>query len=196
MSIVEPYFAEGTVREHRIMRLCVGANFAVMMFCTAYLALEYRGSGISWLQMIGVLAIGYFVADFASGAVHWGLDTWFSERELGRAVAIAREHHTHPQNILGYGFLEHSALGSAPSAAVIGPIALLTALLPVSLAAYGLMAVWLVTSTCLFLAPAFITWRTGRRNRGSSAWRKSCTLSSPRSIIGCIIARSSSFAIA
>jgi len=155
MSIVEPYFAEGSSRDQLIMRLCVGANFAVMMFCAGYLVLEYRGSGISWLQMIGVLAIGYFVADFASGAVHWGMDTWFSERELGRAVAIAREHHTHPQNILGYGFLEHSALGSAPSAAVIGPIALVTASLPVSLAAYGLMVVWLVTSTCLFFGTSF-----------------------------------------
>ena len=27
---------------------------------------------------------------------------------FGRAVSIAREHHTHPRNILGYGFLEHS----------------------------------------------------------------------------------------
>jgi len=155
MSIVEPYFAKGTPHEHLVMRICVGANLAVMMFCAGYLFFECRASGTGWAEIIAAFLIGYFVADFASGAVHWGLDTWFSEREFGRAVAIAREHHTHPQNILGYNFLEHSTLGSAPSAVVIGPLAVATALFPASVATYMLMIVWLVTAACLFFGTSF-----------------------------------------
>lgn len=155
MSLVAPYFAEGTVREYRVMQACVGANLLVIVFCAGYLLLEYTASGINVLEILAALLIGYFVADFASGAVHWGLDTWFTEREFGRAVAIAREHHTHPQNILGYNFLEHSTLGSAPSAAVIGPLALITACFPASVATYMVMIVWLIASTCLFYGTSF-----------------------------------------
>jgi ubiquitin-conjugating enzyme E2 variant len=155
MNFVEPFFAKRTPRELVVMLVCVGANFAVMAFCAGYLLFEYRVSGATWLQIIGAVGIGYFAADFASGFVHWGVDTWFSDRNFGRAIAIAREHHTHPQNILGYSFLEQSTLGSAPSAAFIGPAALFTAWLPVSVATYALTIVWLISSTCLFFGTSF-----------------------------------------
>jgi len=155
MSFAEPFFLKGTPREHWVMRMCVGANLVIMAFCASYLVFEYSISGMTWPLIIGALVIGYFTADFASGVVHWGMDTWFNDRMFGRAVAIAREHHTHPQNILGYSFLEHSTLGSAPSAAFIGPAALATVWFPVSVATYSLMIVWLITSTCLFFGTSF-----------------------------------------
>jgi hypothetical protein len=90
-----------------------------------------------------------------SGAVHWGIDTWFDGRILGRAIAIIREHHTHPHHIHGYGFLEYAALGSAPSAVLFGSVAPLTALFPVSATTYALMILWLVNSTCLLFLTSF-----------------------------------------
>ena len=150
MNFVEPFFTKGTPRDHLLIRASVTGNLMVITFCAGYLAFEYHVTGATWLQIIGAVGVGYFVADFASGVVHWGVDTWFSERQFGRAIAIAREHHTHPQNILGYSFLEHSTLGSAPSTLFIGPAAFLTAWLPVCIATYALMIVWLITSTCLF----------------------------------------------
>ena len=150
MADVHACFAEGTPRERWLMRVSVGANLAVMLFCGAYLVFEYQESGATWFYIAGAMLAGYFVADFASGLVHWGIDTWFSARVLGRAVAIAREHHTHPQHILEYGFLENSALGSAPSAVFIGAASIVTAALQTSVLTYGLMIVWLITSTCLF----------------------------------------------
>jgi ubiquitin-conjugating enzyme E2 variant len=155
MSLVKPYFAEGSPSDQWAMRISVGANAMVIAFCAGYLVFQYRASGISGAHVLTALIIGYFVADFASGLVHWAMDTWFSERVLGRAVAIAREHHTHPQNILGYGFLEHSTLGSAPSAVFIGLASFVTALFPVSVATFSLMIVWLITSTCLFFGTSF-----------------------------------------
>ena len=109
------------------MRVSIGANLAVMAVCGTWLFLEYKSSGITWPLIVAAVLIGYLSADFASGLVHWGIDTWFNEAALGRAVAIAREHHTHPRHILAYGFLEQATLGSAPSAIFIGPAVLITA---------------------------------------------------------------------
>ncbi|MEP6872205.1 MAG: fatty acid desaturase CarF family protein [Anaerolineaceae bacterium] len=136
--------------------MSVCANFAVAVFCGFYLVFHFDASGLTWLQFLGALLLGYFFADFASGLVHWGIDTWFDERVVfDRAVTIAREHHTHPQNIFGYGFLEHSTLGSAPSAVVVGLASLVTGWFPVSPVVYSLMTCWWVTSTCLFFGTSF-----------------------------------------
>jgi hypothetical protein len=155
MDLVRPYFLQSTLRERCIMRLCVGANLLVVALCAVYLVANVTTSGIAWPHVIAALIAGYFAADFASGLVHWGMDTWFDEASIGRAAAIAREHHTHPQNILGYGFLEHATLGSAPSAVMFGPAYLVTALFPASSTSYCMMIVWFVCSLCLFLGTSF-----------------------------------------
>jgi ubiquitin-conjugating enzyme E2 variant len=138
------------------MRISVGANLLVMLLCLGYPVFYFSELPQSAWPFIGPApVVGYFIADFASGIVHWSMDTWFDERSLGRVVAIAREHHTHPQNILGYDFFVHSALGSAPSAAVIGPIALATALFPVSVMTYSVVIIYFITSTCLLFGNTF-----------------------------------------
>ncbi len=76
-------------------------------------------AGLSWPYLMAASLAGYFLADFSSGAVHWAMDTWFDERTMGRAIAITREHHTHPDHV--YGFLENASFGSAPSAVVVRP---------------------------------------------------------------------------
>lgn len=154
MRSEQPFFAQSTRTETLVMRICVAANLGVVVGCAAYLVVHV-GLAPSWPYLVATVLAGWFLADFGSGLVHWGLDTWFDERAFGRAVAIAREHHTHPQNILGYGFLEHATLGSAPSAVVVGPLAGLTALAPASVATYCLMIVWLMVSGCLFLGTSF-----------------------------------------
>jgi hypothetical protein len=156
MNTNRPYFAEATVTMKWTMRIFVTANFLVIAFCAGYLVLKFGLSRITWPYIAANLLLGYFLADFASGLVHWSMDTWFDERTLGRAIAIAREHHTHPQNIIGYGFLEHAALGSAPSAVFIGLASIVTALLfPVSIATYSLMMIWFVISMCLLFGTSF-----------------------------------------
>src|SRR3954452_21092592 len=155
MDPIRPFFSAATSGEILIMRVFVIANLLVVAFCAGYLLLEHGPSKVAWPYALSALALGYFWADFASGLVHWGMDTWFNQQTFGRAVAIAREHHTHPQHILGYGFLENATLGSAPSAVVIGALSLITALLPVSTLTYCAMVIWFVISACLLFGTNF-----------------------------------------
>jgi hypothetical protein len=137
------------------LRFFVGADIVVICLCAAYLISHFATARLGGPSILGVTLAGYFLADFASGVVHWGMDTWFNERTLGRAIAIAREHHTHPHHIHGYTFLEHAALGSAPSALFFGPAALVTMLCPVSALTYALTIVWFVNATCLLFGTSF-----------------------------------------
>jgi hypothetical protein len=155
MSKIQPNFTKSTPSDKEEMCIVVGMNIAVIAFSVAYLIIEFKTSRVSWPDVALSVLVGYFMADLASGLVHWGLDTWFSEEILGRAVAIAREHHTHPQNILGYGFLEHAALGSTASALFIGPTSLLTASVSVNTFTYSLMVIWTMIATCMLFGTSF-----------------------------------------
>jgi hypothetical protein len=150
-----PFFKDATPANTWVMRFFVGANIAVIAFCALYLVRHFAAAGLGWPSILAVALAGYFLADFAFGAVHWSMDTWFDERTLGRAIAIVREHHTHPHHVHGYSFLDFAALGSTPSAVVFGFAALVTALFPVSAAAYALMILWFVNTTCMLFGTSF-----------------------------------------
>ena len=160
-----------------------------MTFCGSYLLFEYD----AWPLIIGDVILGDFASDFASGFVHWGMDTWFSERMFGRAVAIAQEHHIYPQTILGY---EDSALGSAPSAFFVGSASVVTALFPASATRFSFMVVWCITSTCLFFGTSFHNLAHEGRNPALIRLARNCISSSPQSITWCITAATKSFATA
>jgi ubiquitin-conjugating enzyme E2 variant len=89
-----PFFKDATPANTWVMRFFVGANIAVIAFCALYLVRHFAAAGLSWPSILAVALAGYFLADFAFGAVHWSMDTWFDERMLGRAIAIVREHIT------------------------------------------------------------------------------------------------------
>jgi hypothetical protein len=136
-----PFFKDATPAVNRVMRFFVGANIVVIAFCALYLVRHFGAARLGWPGILATALAGYFLADFSSGMIHWGMDTWFDERTLGRAIAISREHHTHPHRIHGYSFLDYASLGSTPSAVVFGFAVLLTMLFPVAPATYVLMIV-------------------------------------------------------
>lgn len=100
--------------------------------------------GIGWLALHAVavapplyalvLAVltGLFLADFASGLLHWAFDTWFTENTpvLRRVVMIVREHHIYPQHIFRYGFRDEAGTISWPSLAYVVPAVALVTLRP------------------------------------------------------------------
>lgn len=150
-----PFFKQATRHEIRVMQLCVAANIAVIACCAFYLVRHFAAAGLSWPGLMAALLAGYFVADLSSGLVHWVIDTWLDVRALGRGIAITREHHTHPDHVHGYGFLEYASLGSAPSAAFFGAMFAITALFPVSAASYTLVIIWFVSAVCLLFGMSF-----------------------------------------
>jgi ubiquitin-conjugating enzyme E2 variant len=79
-----PFFKEATPREVRTMRIWIGANIAVILFCVSWLVCTFTVAGLSLPYFMATLVAGYFLADFSSGAVHWAMDTWFDERTMGR----------------------------------------------------------------------------------------------------------------
>ena len=150
-----PFFKQATQREIRVMQLCVAANILVIACCAFYLVRYFAVAGLGLPSLMAALLAGYFLADFSSGMVHWVIDTWLGERALGRGIAITREHHTHPEHVDGYGFLEYASLGSAPSALFFGPVFAVTACFPVSAATYVLVILWFVSALCLLFGMTF-----------------------------------------
>jgi hypothetical protein len=155
VSELKPYFCDATPTVKNVMRFFVGSNLALIVFCAGYLALNLAASGPAWPYTLVASPVGYFIADFLSGTIHCAMDTWVNEQVLGRAVAIARDHHTHPQNILGYTFLDYASLGATPSALVVGPAVIVTVLFPITAVTGFIFVVWFVVSACLLFGTNF-----------------------------------------
>ncbi len=149
------FFPDRNLREKRAMWLSVIGNGLLIVWLGIHLggrAITGQVAPIVW--PIGIIA-GLFLGDLASGFVHWAVDTWFDARHFGRLILIAREHHTHPSHILGYGFLEHSTLGSGPAALFLAPLALSLLLMAQGTAAdLGLLVIE-ITALCLFFGTSF-----------------------------------------
>ncbi|RMF73019.1 MAG: Kua-ubiquitin conjugating enzyme hybrid localization domain containing protein [Alphaproteobacteria bacterium] len=105
---------------------------------------------MAWWLLPLLLPIALFLGDFATGFVHWAVDTWFDEESLGRLVMIAREHHTHPTHVLHYGFLEHATLGSTIVIPVILPLWGAARLALPAAGALAFSFICLVVALCLF----------------------------------------------
>lgn len=146
-----PFFAKCESTMNRRMIAFVAGNVLVIVTAGAYLVTNFANIQLHPFSWLVALVSGYFLADFVSGIIHWAIDTWFSEQSLGRMVAIAREHHTHPRHVLEYRFVDHATLGSVPSVLFFGPMMALVWLLPSTTAVYvGVIWSFIITLTLLF----------------------------------------------
>ena len=85
----------------------VGSALLVKLLLDVATSVAADPSG--WWVIVPALLLGYLGADLMSGSVHWFCDTFFSEETpiLGPIVIRPfREHHTHPQRILHYRFID------------------------------------------------------------------------------------------
>jgi ubiquitin-conjugating enzyme E2 variant len=101
-----PFFKDATPTAKWVMRLFVGANIAVILFCATYLLRHFAASGLGCPSMLATALAGYFLADFSSGMIHWGMDTWFDERTSPLTRTLLTRISTSPRKRAGRGSRE------------------------------------------------------------------------------------------
>lgn len=98
------------------------------------------------------ILVGLFLADLASGFVHWATDTWFDETKWTRVISIAREHHIHPHHIVGYGPRDYLAYSAWPTLLFLGPIGLILtcAVTPSAWVMHGVVILFIISVAMMF----------------------------------------------
>ena len=85
-------------------------SFSLILLCSLFIKLSLHGFiyGLSWL-VLPALFLGYLLADFITGTIHWFCDTFFDEETpvIGNFIIYSfREHHSHPLLITKDKFIE------------------------------------------------------------------------------------------
>ena len=88
----------------------VAVSLSLIMLCSLFFKLCLHGFsyGLSWL-VLPALFLGYLLADFITGTIHWFCDSFFDEETpiIGNFIIYSfREHHSHPLFITKDKFIE------------------------------------------------------------------------------------------
>jgi ubiquitin-conjugating enzyme E2 variant len=142
--------AAGYTHAHRMLELAAIVVFGALL---ALLAVRIAGSlgQAPWTLPLALVA-AMIGADFLSGLVHWGADTWGTvETPLlgGSLIRSFREHHVDPKSITQHDFIE----ANGNSCLVLLPVVALAFALPISTGApWGLLGATFLGILCFFLA--------------------------------------------
>jgi len=139
--------------ELRFHLLGGGLNGALVVAGLAWLAATPRGALPAWPWMVAALLLGIYLADLASGLLHWGFDTWFDAdiKFVRRMVLQVREHHIHPQRIFDITFYH--------DAGTLSWIALLVTAPAIGAAMFGLVpraAGFVMVATAATFSPLLV----------------------------------------
>ena len=88
----------------------VVVSLSLILLCSLFIKLSLHGFtyGLSWL-VLPALFLGYLLADFITGTIHWFCDSFFDEETpvIGNFIIYSfREHHSHPLIITKDKFIE------------------------------------------------------------------------------------------
>jgi len=122
------FLAAGYTQSKRNVEIiCVCST--VVLTCVSL----YRICNIYFLQNIWVFLCAFvlsmYIADFFSGIVHWGADTWGSldTPVFSALIRSFREHHLRPTAICHHDVFE----ANGDNCAIVVPLLLLTAVIPI-----------------------------------------------------------------
>jgi len=116
---VEPY-----TREELAFHVSGGAlNGVVWLAAVGWLATGWAEHRPAWLGVAAAVAAGIYLADLASGVLHWAFDTWFSTEvtHVRRMVVKVREHHIYPGRIFRHSFTDDAGPLSWIALLVVAP---------------------------------------------------------------------------
>jgi ubiquitin-conjugating enzyme E2 variant len=142
--------AAGYTRAHRLLEVAAIVLFGALL---ALLAVRIAGSlwQAPWTLPLALVA-AMIAADFLSGLVHWGADTWGTAETplLGSSLIRSfREHHVDPKSITHHDFVE----ANGNSCLVLLPVVTLALALPIAPgASWGLFGATFLGILCFFLA--------------------------------------------
>ena len=101
----------------------VVVSLSLILLCSLFIKLSLHGFtyGLSWL-VLPALFLGYLLADFITGTIHWFCDSFFDEETpvIGNFIIYSfREHHSHPLIITKDKFIEQDTTSFFPDTASI-----------------------------------------------------------------------------
>jgi|GEM_PF-1167439 len=101
---VEPY----SPREQRFHAFGAALNGAAWLAAVAWLVVAWRQAPPAAAGVVLAVVAGIYLADLASGLLHWAFDTWFDDGMtfVRRMVLQVREHHIHPGRIFKIHFTQ------------------------------------------------------------------------------------------
>ncbi len=101
---VEPYSA----RERCFHAAGAAVNGLTWVAALAWLAGAWSAQPPAALGVVAAVLAGVYLADLASGLLHWAFDTWFDDGTtfVRRMVLQVREHHIHPGRIFRIHFTQ------------------------------------------------------------------------------------------
>ena len=114
-------------RVFEIAAICTVCSLEVWTFSRFDLLLQ----GIGPAGLIGACLLGYLMADFVSGLVHWACDRYGSPHTpyLGpNFIATFRDHHADPKGITRHDFIETNGANCIACLPVLLPVAIFTPL--------------------------------------------------------------------
>ncbi|HEX2251885.1 MAG TPA: fatty acid desaturase CarF family protein [Thermoanaerobaculia bacterium] len=138
--VVEPY----SPKEVRFHVLGATINALGWLAALAWLATRWGGHAAAagpaavGLGVAAAVLAGIYLADLASGLLHWAFDTWFDPDIpfVRRMVLQVREHHIHPSRIFLISFTQDAGTLSWIALLVTAPLLAWGLLAQASLAAY------------------------------------------------------------
>jgi ubiquitin-conjugating enzyme E2 variant len=149
---------------HRLLEIAAISALFLMVFVGTWRILSIKTQPILSL-VFGALLVGYILADFASGFVHWACDRFGTETTpiLGpNFIKPFRHHHVDPKAITQHDFIETNGNNSIVTLPMMG----LAWVIPVDVS-WGIFAFTCFTSLAfwIFLTNQFHKWSHQKRDQ-------------------------------
>ncbi len=117
-----------SISAHRVLEISAIVIVLTVLACSGWRLGRALLDGGPILLVLAAMLLGYMMADFASGAVHWLADRYGTPETpvLGpNFIRPFRDHHVYPDALAGHSFIEtngNNSIASLPFMALFWPL--------------------------------------------------------------------------